>query len=158
VYFGVQFRNGQAFLIVDERFVVEVPFYAKDSAAVENFLINQGISSDLAKVAAKLKLSLLDANASLRQYKDEKSFNGVNIGKSKDGLPGITRATSEPGDELGGDETIDNANSGTNNKPNGNHKFKKSGDGSKGKPKPEIKGKSDQELTADAKAGIVEVA
>lgn len=120
VGFGVMFRNGHPFLIVDERFIVEVPNDFKSESSVRDFLLNQGIPSDLADVAAKLKLSLLNADAKPRQYKDNIPANGVNIGKSKDGLPGVSVAQSEPGDELGGDETIDNANSGEVVDPNPN--------------------------------------
>jgi hypothetical protein len=160
VYFGVQVRSGHPFLIVDERFVVEVPNYINGESPVRDFLLNQGISSDLANVAAKLKLSLLGANDRPRQYKDEKSSSGVNIDKpKKDDLPGVSVAHSEPGDELGGDETIDNANSGVNG---GKVTKAKDKDGNKangksnGKHKPEGRVKSDQEITSAVKAGVVD--
>jgi len=161
VYFGVQLRNGHPFLVVDERFVVEVPPYINGEVAVEDFLLNQGISGDLAKVAAKLKLSLFGADAKPRQYKDEQKPNGVNIGaKSKDGLPGCKAAESEPGDELGGDEVEDKANpqgaqDTTDRKADRHSKTSGKGDKSSRKPKPEDKHKSNQETLADVKAGAV---
>lgn len=68
-------------------------------------------------------------------HKDKMPNNGVDIsGKSEDGLPGVVRAQSEPGDELG--EIPDNKS---------NRKDEKSGEGRKSdkprghKPKPEGK-------------------
>jgi hypothetical protein len=93
--------------------------------------------------------------------RDKAPNNGVDIsGKSQDGLPGVSVAQSEPGDELGGDETADNANSGANGgkkvtkaKDKNDHK----GEGKpNGKPKSEGKGKSNSQLTADAKAGVTD--
>jgi hypothetical protein len=152
VYFGVQLRNGHPFLVVDERFVVEVPSYINGEAAVKDFLLNQGISGDLAKVAAKLKLSLFGADAKPRQYKDNVPTSGVNIGQPKDGLPGTVVAQSEPGDELG--EIPDNKSS---------RKDKKFGEGRKSdkpsrKPKPEDKHKSNRQLLSDVKAGVTDIA
>jgi len=147
VYFAVQFREGHPFLIVDERFVVDVPTYVNGSAAVEDFLLKQEISGDLAKVAAKLKLSLFDANARPREYKDEKSPNGLNISSKKsDGLPGTVVASADPPTD---DDSKFNRKA---NEPN------KSGDGPKGKPKPKSKTKSNRQMLADAKAGVMDEA
>jgi hypothetical protein len=85
-------------------------------------------------------------------HQDKAPNNGVDIsGKSEDGLPGVVRAQSEPGDELG--EIPDNKS---------NRKDEKSGEGRKveGKPsgKPKGKTKSNQQITADVKAGVTDIA
>ena len=158
VYFAVQVRNGHPFLMKDERFVVEVPAYINGEVAVEDFLLKQGISSDLVEVAAKLKLSLLSADAKPRQYKDSVPTSGVNISsKSKDGLPGTVVAQSEPGDEnLGEEEAISetNAQDETDRKVNRHSKTSGKGDKSNRRPKPDGKVKSNSQLLADAKAGV----
>jgi hypothetical protein len=163
-------ENGKKvwYTVYDDIFSLAIPDHVKSSGdeAMRSFVKKNGLPGRFHEA-----LDSLSINIKMEHREKKAPNNGVDIsGKSKDGLPGIVVAKSEPGDE-NSEEPKDNANSGANatdvvnqnanqvdkdkGKPNGSHKNDNSRKG-KGKSsgKPGNKAKSDKQILANLKAGV----